>query len=348
MLARLFLCVALMACSKDFTPPPKVVEVEVVQFHRFLMTTRLIGYVKAKNEAILTAKTSGTVDFKALSGDNIKKGEVIAEIDSKDLEQSAELSKQAYELAEKKYERAVSLSQNKTVSVQDLGDRKTEMIRAQREYYAAKRQLEQSQFIAPFDGILGVFQVREGAHMNTGDTLAAFYQPEKLMITFDIPEDLVSYVKQGQKVFVNGKQFTLNGYQPVIDPETHMALASFDYRCETCIIGSNIDIDLTLVDKEKAISIPLEALFYKGKQPFVYVIKEGKAIPQKITLGERSDGRFEVVEGLHEGDQVISKNISRLWPTAAVMVQEEEKESAEKNTASEKEEKAANAPKEKA
>lgn len=330
MLMRLIFCLALVACGNEFSPPPKVVEAEVIKKDRFLLTTRLIGSIKAKNETILTAKTDGAVDFFVHPGDSVKKGTVIAEIEAADLKKSFDLSTQAYEIAQKKYERAVALSKSKTVSTQELEEREKEMINAEKDYRASKRQLEQSQFIAPFDGIVGVFKIREGSHMNAGNVLVAFFQPDKLIVTFDIPEDLVPRVKKGQKVFAGGKEFTLTGYQPVIDPETHMALASFDYSCDNCVIGSNVDVELALIDKEQAMSVPLEAIYYKDNQAFVFVIKEGKAMPQKITLGERAENRFEVLDGLSEGDQVVSKNISRLWPTVDVVVEGQGKQEGDK------------------
>lgn len=337
MSVRILFFILLTACGSDEKPPAKTVEIKVMEKENFLLTMRLFGTIEAKQTSILTAKTSGAVDFLTLPGAALKRGEVIAEIEAEEAKRAYVLAEKAYMLSKTTYERALSLAKSKTASAQEVDDRQGLMIAKEKEYLAAKNALDLSTFRAPFDGVVGVFQVREGAHMMPGDVLCAFYKPGTYVISFNMPEQALSHIKGSTTVRVDGKSYPLTHMQRMLDPKTHMSPASFDFPCDaSCILGQTVDIDLVLKHEKEALVLPLEAIYYQGGEAYVYTIIEGKAMPTKVILDERSEGNFLVKEGLKVGDQVIIKNISRLWPTVDVIVHEEKEKTAEASKTPEK------------
>lgn len=328
MSARILILLALLTgCGGEQAPPPKTVEVKVVGPERFLLTMHLYGTIEPKQASLLIARTTGAVDFIAEQGAFLKRGDVIAEIEVTEAKRTYDLAKTAYDLAKTTYERGLSLSKNRTASAQEVDDRQSKMIAMEKEYLVAKNALDLNTFRAPFDGVVGVFQVREGAHMSPGDALCSFYKPDMAVISFSLPESAIPYLGKESKIIVNGKTYPLTHAQNMLDPKTHMAPASFDYECgEKCIFGKTVDIHLVLKDIKDAFTVPLDSIYYQGTDAFVYVIRDKKAMPTKVELAERSEGTFLVKSGLNPGDQVIIKNISRLWPTVDVVVLEKKKE----------------------
>lgn len=312
------------ACSKaPQAPPGKLVEVETIQKKPFKKTLRLIGIIEPKHESVLTAKASGAVDTHVHTGEFVKKGTVIASLQIPDAHKNVDLAQKEFQIAKDQFDRAQNLAKNRTISKQDVESRRVEYLHAEKQLYAAKTNLENAQFIAPFNGIVGVFRVREGAHMNAGDVLVTMFDPEKLVITFGVPEMFVNAVKKGDKVFVNKNQCVLQDFQKLLDPETHMAPALIDYPCKDCIVGSNVDVDVVLFEGEREISVPRESLFVKNEKTFVFLVTEGKANLQPITIGETEKDRVRVLSGINEGDQVVAKGIERLYPGIDVQVMEE-------------------------
>lgn len=311
-------------CSKSPPPmPKKVVSVEVVQKKPFQFSVDLIGVIEPKHVSVLAARASGAVDFYKQSGDILKKGDVIAAIQNDEVKRAAELSKREADLAQIQYERVEKLGHSKTMSQQEVDTKKMAFIRAQVQATEALNKLEDHQFIAPFDeGVVGVFKVREGAHMNVGDALVTYYKPGALVIHFDIPEPFVPFVKTGQDIIIDGKTLPLTGFQHMIDPASHMAPAYVDYTCDGCVVGSNTTLTLVMYKNESDISVPNDALTYSadGSTAFVYVVKEGKANPAPVKVGHRQHDRTQILSGLSVGDQVIARGTTRLFPGVAVEV----------------------------
>jgi membrane fusion protein (multidrug efflux system) len=305
----------------------KVVEVEKVNFGNIMQTIRLIGTVKAKRTSVLIAKTAGTLDHVMAAGQRAPKEALIAKLENADLEKAHKLAAHAENIAKAQYDRAALLLKSKHASQQTVEEKRSSWIKAQEALATANIKLDETRFVAPFDGIVGAFKIREGAQVQSGDQIVAFYDPSELIIEFDIPAPFLDSVNNGQKVIVNSKTLNLTHVQKMIDPDTHMSPAFLDFSCPECVIGTNVDLDLVTVERTKVLTIPFEAVFLRGGKDFVYVAKENKAVLSPVTLGIREKERVEITEGLNEGDLVIVRGQTRLYPEAMIKMADD-KESA--------------------
>jgi membrane fusion protein, multidrug efflux system len=66
--------------------------------------------------------------------------------------------------------------------------------------------------------------------------------------------------------------------------------------------------------------VPEEALFPVGDDKYVYKVVDGKATRQKIEIGQRAEGRVEVVNGLAADDVVVTAGVIKLREGVAVNV----------------------------
>lgn len=300
--------------------PPKVVEVEKASYHSIQETTALIGTVKAKDEAILTARASGNVDFLVHAGDGVKKGDIIAVVQNPMLEKNVALAEDALNIAQKQHDRGKQLEKTNTIAAEGLENKHREVLKAEQMLAQAKRDLQNAQFIAPFNGVVGVFRIQEGGHVNVGDLLVAVYQPEELVINFDIPEPFVKDLNSQGEVIIQGVKHKISGFQKLIDSETHMAPAYVKFECNNCIIGSNMPLELVVKSVDHAITLPFEAVSFGGEKTSVYRVKDGKAYPVPVDLGIRHKDRIEIKSGVNEGDLIVIKGIARLYPEVEVAV----------------------------
>lgn len=298
----------------------KVVEVEKVGFGDLVQTARLIGTIKAKRTTILVAKTAGTLDHIATAGERVPKDALIAKLENADLEEAHELAANAASIAKAQYERVVTLAKSNHASQQAVEEKRSSWIKAQEALATANIKLDETRFIAPFEGIVGAFKLREGAQVKPDDQIVTFYDPSELIIEFDIPAPLLGTITKGQKVIVNGKTLSLSHAQKMIDADTHMSPAFLEFSCPDCVIGTNIDLDLVTLERHKILTIPFEAVFLRNGKECVYVAREDKANLTPVTLGVREKERIEVTEGLNEGDLVIIRGQTRLYPEAAIKV----------------------------
>ncbi len=314
--------------SKEENKDIKVVEVERISLSNITQTARLIGTIQAKRSTVLLAKTIGTLDHIVHAGQKIPKGSLIAKLENVDLEETYKLSESAEEIAHKQYDRIVSLEKSKLAKIQDVEDRRNQWIEAQKSLAAAKIEFEKTRFIAPFDGVVGVFKMREGVQVQVGDPIVIFYDPSELIVEFDIPTPIFKQIYQEisasqnsiQKVFINGKMIEVSHIQRMIDPDTHMSPAYVDFQCADCMIGSTIMVDLVVATHNHVMVVPYQAVFLRDGKTCVYLVKGNKTSLCPVTLGIREKEKVEITTGLVVGDQVVIRGQERLSPDMDVKI----------------------------
>lgn len=316
------------------TMPPaqqaKVVEIETITKTNIRQTARFIGTIRPKHATVLISKTSGTLDSLILPGQPVKKNEVIAMIENAEGVRNYTLSESAEAIAKTQYERADKLKnqykREAYLSDKIVEDVNAKWIEARKNLATAKIELDKSRFLAPFDGIVGVYKIREGTQIEMGQPVVTFYDPSSLIIEFDIPDALITQIQDGQNIGFEGKSYPLTHVQRMIDEETHMCPAYVDIDCPTCIIGASMDLDLTIQEKKDVITVPQEATFLRNGNTYVYKIAEGKAVLAPVELGLREKERVEVVSGLEVGDVIVAVQPGRLYPDVAVKAADNIKE----------------------
>ena len=302
----------------------KVVEIEKVVLKDISKTTRLIGTIKAKNSSILTAQDAGVLNIIAQAGTTLNKNDSIAKIENNEIEKNYNLSLSAQVIAKEQLERAKRLLKSGTFSKNEFEKVKSYWILAEKDLAMAKKDFEKLQIRAPFNGILGSYKAREGAQLKTGDLIASFYDPSSLIVEFDIPSSVVQYISAGQKLLIMGKEYKLTHVQKMLDESKHMSPASVEINCNDCLIGSNVDVDLSLVEKKQVIVIPFEAIFLKQGKPSIYVIENNQASLKKVELGLREKEFVEIISGLEVGEAVVVHGTSRLYPSVHVKIHQPE------------------------
>jgi acyl dehydratase len=68
------------------------------------------------------------------------------------------------------------------------------------------------------------------------------------------------------------------------------------------------------------LSVHKDAVIKRGEQDLVYVVVDGTAQLRPVRLGEAVGTRFEVLEGLADGDQVVTRGNERLRPNDPVRI----------------------------
>lgn len=307
------------------TNPPKLVETSVLKFGKIQQSIRLLGTIHPTHTSILMAKGSGTLDAVVNTGESVAKGTLIAKIDNPDLEKNLQLSKTAEALAKSQYERLSPLLKTGYVSAKEVEEKKQAWINAQKEVATTTIQLDNLRFYAPFNGKIGAYKKREGAQINTGDAVVTMYDPSSIVVDFDIPCANLTEVHEGQEVHVFNKKYALNHVQKMLDEETHMCPADVDIICKSCLLGSTVDVDLVIKEKQDTIVIPHVALFLRNSKPFVYVVEQGKIALVAVTTGIKQQDKIEVTSGLKPGQKLVVKGQERLYPELAVEIYQPKK-----------------------
>jgi membrane fusion protein (multidrug efflux system) len=301
-------------------PDAKLVETEVAAISKIQETTRFIGTIRAQKSTLLVIKAKGVLDILVTPGKLVKKGELIGKIRSQDVDTSSKLSEDSVSIAKIQYERALQLLKKGVMSKNAVEEKKALLIEAQKRLSDAHFQLEQTNIEAPFAGSVGFFKIKDGSQVQEGDVLVTLYDPSSLMVEFDVPLAVVKTIRDKAAVRVNNQVYPLTYIQRMLDEDTHMCPAYVNIECEQCIIGTTTPLDVVLAEKQGVIVVQYEAIFLRDSKPYVYVVKDNRASLTPVTLGLREKERVEITKGIAQGDRIILRGQSRLYPNAPIRV----------------------------
>lgn len=313
---------------------------------------RLPGNAQAFQDTPIYARTSGYLKrWEVDIGSRVKQGDVLAEIETPEVDRQLEQSRadlknaQAnLQLAELNAARAEDLIKRSTISKQEH-DQAASDLAAKRALVdsgsANVRRLEQLQsfqkIFAPFDGVITARRTDIGALIQAGDNTAStelFHLSDThiLRVYFSVPEVYASTVTAGAKAQITfdafpGENFTgtIVRDSASIDPKSHTLTVEADVENTNGRLfpGGYTIVHLKLPATPGAVTIPANTLLFRAEGPRVAVVRDGHATLVPITIGSDHGNTVEVVGTLKPADQLILDPSDSLAEGAPVTVENE-------------------------
>lgn len=301
----------------------KVVAVHKVHRETIQEKAHSIGTIESLAQTTFRARNAGIARLCIEEGKKVQKGTLLAIIHNPDQEKAYGVLKEAQNIAKGQLDRALKLLALNAMSKTMVEDKKLALLDAQKRTFDAQTTLEESHLRAPFDGVIGLFKVKEGSQVHQGDMIVQFYNPSTLIVRFDLPLVIAKQVQKNTNLWVNNTLYPLTYLQQMVDEETHMCPAYAYIDCPMCIIGSTTDVEVVLREHSEVLVVPFKAVFLKNGSPFVYVVRDKKATLTPVALGIRDQDRIEITAGLKEGDLVIPDGQLLLYDGLSIQLQEE-------------------------
>jgi membrane fusion protein (multidrug efflux system) len=289
------------------------------------------GTIIANEEVQLQSEISGKIiQINFHEGSKVSKGQILVKINDLDFQANYKKLQLQYALAEQKLSRQKQLLAINGISQEefDITQNQYNTIKVDMDFAAS--QIAKTEIKAPFDGIVGLKNVSEGAFVSPNVVIASIQQINPIKIDFAVSEKYSSVVKQGDKLSftVEGNNKVLTGEVYAIEPKIDMATRTVQMRaiCPNprgdIYPGAFARVQLALSDIDSALMIPTEAIIPDLKGKKVYRIKNGQAEFVKVMTGLRTEEKIQITEGLSVGDTIITRGIMSIKPGAVVKVTE--------------------------
>ena len=186
-----------------------------------------------------------------------------------------------------------------------------------------KANIAQTELRAPFDGIIGLRSVSEGAYVTSSSSvIAKLTKISPLKIEFSIPESYAAEVQDGTPIlFRMEKDGMMQNYKATVyavESKVDMATRTLKVRAtypnpgENILPGRYTSVEISKREIKDALAIPSEAVIPEMGKDIVYLYKNGVAEPQEITIGIRTESRVQVLQGLNVGDTLITSGVMQL------------------------------------
>jgi len=322
---------------------PPTVEVSAVQTGRIVETRESVGTVRAYESITVTAKIAGVIsEIGFEEGQKVKAGDMLVQLDAAErkaeIEQAIAEANRAVALRNEiaiKLERAQALNRTgagTTAQVEDLTAQAKSLegsiASAQAQRKAAEARLEDLTIRAPFAGRVGTRAVSLGAYISPGTRITSLDDLSRIRLDFAVPENLLGRLKPGQTVNATSAAYrdrvfkgTVSTIDTRIDQTTRTVrlTAEFDNPDEALKPGMFLAVALEVTVKDDAIVVPEEAIVSEGLRQIVYPVKNGKVERRVIKLGQRQNGKAEVLEGLQAGETIVVLGVQRVRPGLEVI-----------------------------
>ncbi|MCD8186080.1 MAG: efflux RND transporter periplasmic adaptor subunit [Rikenellaceae bacterium] len=272
-------------------------------------------------EVELSFETSGKiVGIYFQEGALVKKGDLLAKINDAPLQAQLARYQAQVKLAEARVFRQSTLLEKDAVSQETYEQATTELATLNADIDLMHANIAQTELRAPFDGVIGLRNVSEGAYASPSTVIAKLTKIDPLKLEFDLPERYAMEVGPGTQL-----SFTVDGFlqsfhatvyatdaSVSIDTRGFLAKAAFPNPNGMLRPGYFAHVELRRLQIPDAISVPAEALVKEMGVDKVYLFEDGKAQPRTVETVIRTDARVQVIEGLQPGDTVLTSGTLQL------------------------------------
>lgn len=324
------------ASLKDVTETAAIPSVVAVHPKPGSATTELVlpGTVQAFMDSPIYARTNGYLKtFKVDIGSKVKKGQLLAEIDTPEVndqlrqaEADLKTALANQNIARSTAKRWLKLVATDSVTQQDSDEKQADAAARDAEVASAAanvsrlRELQNfSQVLAPFDGIISTRKTDIGTLINagSGQGIELFHLVDRttLRIYVQVPQSYAASVHVGQVAQLHFAQFpgrsfpaTLVRTADAIDSTVRTLLVEFqvDNSKGEMLPGSYTEVHFTVPTNIAALRIPINTLIFRGEGPKVARIStEGKANIVPVILGRDFGTEIEIVGGVDASDTII-------------------------------------------
>jgi membrane fusion protein (multidrug efflux system) len=287
------------------------------------------GTIMANEQVELKSEASGRIEkLNIKEGTPVKKGQLLVKINDSDLQAQLFKAKAAYNLAKDQENRQKRLLEREVISTEDYQTSLKELESGGADIELINAQIRKTEIRAPFDGIIGLRYVSEGAYVTSGTQIADLISLSPLKIEFSVPERYFGNVKPGTKltftIQASQKSYSAHVYavEPKIDESTRTVLVRG--FCENpdgnVAPGAFAKVELVLSTNNNAVVVPSEALVPDMVGQKVFRVSGGKALSSTVRTGIRTESMVEITQGLSAGDTIVTAGVLMLRPNMPVTI----------------------------
>jgi membrane fusion protein (multidrug efflux system) len=328
--AVLALALSISGCANDGVagdkPAPEkdpkaaaeaAIPVEVAQPERGEMLAMYSGTATlgAEADAEVIAKVGGEVRRLFVEeGDRVKAGQVLAQLDDRQLRLQAAQTRAALAKAERDFNRQVELHDKGLVSAGAFEGLKYDLDNQRAADDLARLNLSYSEIRAPFAGIVSMRHVKMGQEIAVGAKVFRVTDPTPLKASVFVPERELARLKPGQSATIAVDALAGRAFPAIVklvSPTVDAATATFKVTLEVNDPEGDLKpgmfsrVGIVFERRTDSLTIPRVALIDTDGSANVFVVNAGKAEQRPVKTGLSNAGKVEVIEGLTGTEQIV-------------------------------------------
>jgi len=337
-----------------------LVRVDRVRLEPLAQKVPVLGRLVARQAGEVAARINGPVEaFLVEVGDRVEAGQVIAQLNrtyllAKRDQAAAELAKARarkttalaeLELAGQELKRLAGLRksaafnqaryddarQKVAIAEAQVAEAEAAVLSSQADLELVEINLSYAEIRAPYGGVISQRMTEAGAYLQTGDPVVRMVGDRSLEIEADVPFQRLTGVEPGTRIGVTLDDDTTHGAtvravvpeeNPLTRTRTVRFVPEFGATARPLAAGQSVTVYIPAGAPRNVLTVHKDAVIKRGLASLVYVVEGDTAEMRRITLGEPTGSRYEVLDGLSEGESVVVRGNERLRPGDKVRVDE--------------------------
>jgi len=300
---------------------------------------RLPATLQGSIEAPIYARTSGYVShwYKDI-GDRVKQGELLAQLDTPEVEQQLNEAKANLQLAQATFERWDALRKRDAVSQQELDEKRNTLATARATVQRLQDQLNYGRIVAPFSGVVTRRNIDIGNLVDAGGgarLLFTLAKSDPLRVYVYVPQNYASQIKVGDKAEISldemhDRTFTGTIARSAGAIDTLTRTMQVEIRLPNpdgkLLPGAYAQVAIkTSGGGAKLMTVPGNTLLFRPQGTMVAIVgKDGKVHLQRVTIARELGIDVQLSSGVTAQDRLIVNPADSLNEGDAVTVAEDD------------------------
>ena len=275
-----------------------------------------VGSLRSDESITVRPEVAGRIsEILFQEGQRVARGATLVRLDPAINKAEVEQGRANLKLAKSKYDRAVDLAKSNFISGQARDEAENNLRVAEAGVQLAEARLAKMEIKAPFSGIIGLRVVSVGDYAKEGSDIVNLEAIDPLKVDFRVPETYLKQIEVGQTLHVSldalpgktfeGKVFAVN---PLVDAAGRAIVIRALVRNSDTSLRPGMFARVRLITRnlQDALTIPEQAIVPQGDDQYVFKVTDGRAMRVKVEVGQRRDGKVEIVKGLEPTDMVVT------------------------------------------
>ena len=289
------------------------------------------GLAEGIREAWVVSETQGLVKSINFNlGDRVAANQILLSVDDNLARRNKDLADQQYKTALLEFKAAEVSFKNGNISALQFSQNTEKFLAAEVSKAAGADAFNKTSLRTPFSGVIALRDrnIGIGTLLNPGVRVARIVDNSAFRAEISVGEGQVLLVKEGVEARIIGND-GIERIGRVIAVSAGSESSSGSYIVVVEWIpkfgdplrsGMSVSISLSIESENQKIIIPASSIRLRGGEEYVFIAQDSKVEIKKIKTGSRLGDRIEVLQGLFNGEILITSGLASLTPGASVTV----------------------------
>ena len=310
------------------------VETQTVERGSIPVEIQAVGSLVAEKQLTITSDMPGHISkllFK--DGSFVTQGASLIQLDDAIAQAQLASARANFDFSNITYQRREKLGKKGLWPLQEIDQAKADLAEKRAVLQEREAMVAKLRLVAPFDGVLGKAKVSSGHYVTPGQALVSLTDIQLLRAEFSVSESYLSALKQGQTVKITTSAYpdkVFEGKIAYISPTIEAADRSISLYAQVpnpdhlLTAGMSVSIKQALGLQANAILVPAKSIMATLDGQQVYKVVNHKVYATPVLLGQRSENKVEILEGLSLKDVIVVSGQQKLHDGMDVQWKESE------------------------